>query len=106
MESASYISSAYANGQRGVRFRAMVSGSEQRGATEDARVLIVDDDRDILVAARLLLKRHFEVVVTTNQPEDIPARLAETPFDVVLLDMNFVTGERSGREGLTWLSRI
>jgi DNA-binding NtrC family response regulator len=73
---------------------------------EAQRILIVDDDRDILVAARLLLKRQFEVVVTTNQPEEIPARLAEAPFDVVLLDMNFVTGERSGREGLSWLARI
>jgi DNA-binding NtrC family response regulator len=81
----------------------VVSGSVQ---PEESRILVVDDDRDILVAARLLLKRHFDVVVTTNQPEDIPARLAEIPFDVVLLDMNFITGERSGREGLSWMARI
>jgi len=72
----------------------------------ETSILIVDDDNDILTAARLLLKRHFERVVTANQPERIPALLAETAFDVVLLDMNFVTGERSGREGLTWMSRI
>jgi len=72
----------------------------------ETSILIVDDDNDILTAARLLLKRHFERVVTANQPERIPALMAETTFDAVLLDMNFVTGERSGREGLTWLSRI
>jgi len=72
----------------------------------ETSILIVDDDNDILTAARLLLKRHFERVVTANQPERIPALMAETTFDAVLLDMNFVTGERSGREGLTWLARI
>ena len=70
------------------------------------RILIVDDDVDILTAARLLLKRHFETVVTANRPQEIPQLLADQPFDVVLLDMNYVAGERSGREGLTWLERI
>jgi DNA-binding NtrC family response regulator len=69
-------------------------------------ILVVDDDNDILTAARLLLKRHFHAVTTTNQPDRIPALMAETRFDAVLLDMNFVTGERSGREGLSWMSRI
>jgi DNA-binding NtrC family response regulator len=72
----------------------------------ETSILIVDDDNDILTAARLLLKRHFGRVVTANQPERIPGLMAEAPFDAVLLDMNFVTGERSGREGLTWLARI
>jgi len=69
-------------------------------------ILVVDDDNDILTAARLLLKRHFGAVTTTNQPDRIPALLAETAFDVVLLDMNFVAGVQSGREGLTWMARI
>ena len=72
----------------------------------ETNILIVDDDSDILTAARLLLKRHFGRVITANQPERIPALMAETAFDAVLLDMNFVTGERSGREGLTWMARI
>ncbi|HUQ04338.1 MAG TPA: sigma-54 dependent transcriptional regulator [Kofleriaceae bacterium] len=69
-------------------------------------ILVVDDDADILTAARLLLKRHFDAVTTTNQPDRIPSLMAETRFDAVLLDMNFVTGERSGREGLSWMSRV
>jgi DNA-binding NtrC family response regulator len=71
-----------------------------------ARILIVDDDVDILTAARLLLKRHFAVVTTASRPEQIPPLLEEAPFDVVLLDMNFGVGERSGREGLAWLTKI
>lgn len=71
-----------------------------------ARILVVDDDADILTAARLLLKRHFSVVTTASRPEQLPALLAEDSFDVVLLDMNFGVGERSGREGLAWLTRV
>ncbi len=70
------------------------------------RILIVDDDDDILVAAKLLLKRHFGEVVATNSPEQIPQLLSEGAFDVVVLDMNYSPGERSGREGLKWLERI
>ncbi len=70
------------------------------------RILIVEDDRDILVAAKLLLKRHFPHVVTATEPAVIPELMGEAPFDAVLLDMNFGAGERSGREGLHWLSRI
>ncbi len=70
------------------------------------RILIVEDDRDILVAAKLLLKRHFHQVLTATDPAVIPEMMGEAPFDAVLLDMNFGAGERSGREGLHWLSRI
>lgn len=73
---------------------------------EKNRILIVDDDEDILVAGKLLLKRHFDFVATANKPEHIPQLLAETTFDAILLDMNFGAGERSGREGLQWLTRI
>ncbi|MBZ0230792.1 MAG: sigma-54 dependent transcriptional regulator [Deltaproteobacteria bacterium] len=93
-------------GVLGVRIR---TPSVRIRAVEDrvpVAILVVDDDNDVLTAARLLLKRHFDAVTTTNQPERIPSLLAETRFDVVLLDMNFVTGERSGREGLSWMTRI
>jgi DNA-binding NtrC family response regulator len=73
----------------------------------EASILIVDDDSDVLTAARLLLKRQLDAVIqTANQPDHIPSLMAQTAFDVVLLDMNFVTGVRSGREGLTWMARI
>lgn len=70
------------------------------------RILIVDDDEDILVAGRLLLKRHYKTVVTTNRPERIPELMADNHFDALLLDMNFAYGQSGGEEGFRWLSRI
>ncbi|TQV84337.1 sigma-54-dependent transcriptional regulator [Aliikangiella coralliicola] len=72
----------------------------------EKRILIVDDDEDILVAGELLLKRHFREVVTCNRPELIPGVMAEQTFDAVLLDMNFSPGERSGQQGFAWLKQI
>jgi DNA-binding NtrC family response regulator len=73
---------------------------------EEARVLVVDDDPDILVAAKLLLRRHFKTIDTTNMPEQIPKLFEAHRFDAILLDMNFALGERSGEEGLKWLAKI
>jgi DNA-binding NtrC family response regulator len=83
-----------------------VHSPAERTLPGNERILIVEDDRDILVAAKLLLKRHFAHVATATEPSLIPELLAQEPVDVVLLDMNFGAGERSGREGLRWLSRI
>ncbi|HPF46717.1 MAG TPA: response regulator, partial [Emcibacteraceae bacterium] len=69
-------------------------------------ILIVDDDDDILVAGRLLLKRHFENVVTISEPSQIAATMKETEFDAILLDMNFGPGQSSGDEGFHWLAEI
>ncbi len=69
-------------------------------------ILIVDDDEDILVAGRLLLKRHFTKVKTCHQPENIPKLLSEQKFDAILLDMNFGPGESSGSQGYLWLGKI
>ena len=74
--------------------------------SKPGRILIVDDDEDILTAGRLLLRRHFDDVETLADPAGIPERLARTDFDAVLLDMNFGPGESSGRQGLEWLARI
>jgi DNA-binding NtrC family response regulator len=68
-------------------------------------LLIADDDADVRRAARLALAARADAVeaVTLN---DIEAELAKGGFDVVLLDMNFALGERSGRDGLDGLARI
>lgn len=74
-------------------------------------ILIVDDNPDILIAARLLLKQHYQVVKTTDNPFDIEAIInaqheADQPIDVVLLDMNFTQDSISGKEGFYWLKKI
>ena len=73
---------------------------------EPGNILIVDDDKDILTAGRLLLRRSFGEVVTCRRPEEIPDLLEANDFDAVLLDMNFGPGESSGKQGLEWLERI
>lgn len=71
-----------------------------------ARILIVDDDPDVLTAVRLLLKQHVATVITEHNPELIPAVLSKEKPDLVLLDMNFKSTINTGNEGLYWLSRI
>jgi DNA-binding NtrC family response regulator len=73
---------------------------------KDGKILVVDDDEDILIASKLLLKRHYKTVVTCNRPEHIPTMMADHVFDAVLLDMNFGPGESSGAQGFLWLKKI
>ncbi|HSG26882.1 MAG TPA: sigma-54 dependent transcriptional regulator [Candidatus Krumholzibacterium sp.] len=70
------------------------------------KILIVDDNEDLLFAARLFLKQHFALVQTEADPEKIPTLLSREKFDVILLDMNFTEDVTSGKEGFMWLSRI
>lgn len=70
------------------------------------KILVVDDNQDILVAARLLLKQAGHVVHTEQKPDSIPALLKNESYDVVLLDMNFTKDVTSGSEGFHWLNRI
>jgi DNA-binding NtrC family response regulator len=70
------------------------------------KILIVDDDEDVLKAARLFLKKHVESVHTEKNPENIPTLMMNDSYDAILLDMNFTRDVTSGQEGLHWLSRI
>jgi DNA-binding NtrC family response regulator len=70
------------------------------------KILIVDDDSDVLQAARLLLKHHLSLVHTEKDPKKIPSLLAQENYDVILLDMNFTRDVSSGQEGFHWLDRI
>lgn len=72
----------------------------------DARILVVDDNEDILHAARLLLKRHFTGVQTLSDPSQLAALVRRGTFDVLLLDMNFAPGADSGAEGLARLGEV
>ena len=68
--------------------------------------LVVDDDPDIALAARLALRDLFERVETLPSPDLLPALLEKQSPDVILLDLNFERGATDGREGLDYLARI
>jgi len=70
------------------------------------KVLVIDDDEDILQAARLLLKQHARQVHTEKTPDLIPTLLKNDSYDVIFLDMNFAKGATSGEEGFHWLDKI
>jgi two-component system response regulator HydG len=69
-------------------------------------ILIIDDDRDILLTARIVLKKQFGNIHTETDPGRIVPLIQENSFDVILLDMNFSAGATSGKEGLRWLREI
>jgi DNA-binding NtrC family response regulator len=69
-------------------------------------ILVVDDNEDLLLAARLFLKQHFALVHTERDPEKIPLLMRNETYDVILLDMNFTVDATSGSEGFHWLEHI
>lgn len=71
-----------------------------------ARLLIVDDDIDILLAAKMFLRQHIEIIHTEKNPNNIPDLLKTENYDVILLDMNFSRDATSGKEGFHWLNVI
>jgi len=73
---------------------------------ENITVLIIDDDDDILLSARLFLKQHFNQVLTCKSPRELNSLLSKNDIDIVLLDMNYQKGASDGREGLYWLEHI
>lgn len=70
------------------------------------RVLIADDQPDVLEALRLLLKGAGYLTVTAHVPEGIIALLEREDFDAVLMDLNYTRDTTSGREGMDLLTRI
>lgn len=71
-----------------------------------ARLLIVDDDTDILLAAKMFLRQHIEIIHTEKDPNNIPDLMKTENYDVILLDMNFSRDATSGKEGFHWLNVI
>lgn len=75
-------------------------------AKSKGNILVVDDNEDLLLAARLFLKQHFSIVHTEQDPENLPTLLNNENYDVILLDMNFTMDATSGVEGFMWLDKI
>ena len=72
----------------------------------DGRILIADDQSDVLEALRLLLKGEGFGIESANSPAGIMAALETSDFDVVLMDLNYTRDTTSGQEGLDLLTRI
>jgi DNA-binding NtrC family response regulator len=71
-----------------------------------ARILVADDQPDVLEALRLLLKGEGFHLETANSPAGILAALDAREFDVILMDLNYARDTTSGEEGLDLLTRI
>jgi DNA-binding NtrC family response regulator len=71
-----------------------------------ARLLIADDQRDVLEALRLLLKPEGFVIEAVTSPSGVLDALQSREFDAVLIDLNYTRDTTSGQEGLDLLSRI
>jgi DNA-binding NtrC family response regulator len=70
------------------------------------RILIADDQVDVLEALRLLLKRDGYTVLTAQSPAGVMAMLEAEDVDVLLMDLNYARDTTSGREGLDLLGRV
>ena len=69
-------------------------------------IIIVDDNKGVLSALKLLLKNHFENIIALPSPVTLLSAIRQENPDVVLLDMNFTDALNSGNEGLYWLHEI
>jgi two-component system response regulator HydG len=73
---------------------------------KQATILVLDDDKDVLTAISLLLKKEVKEVATEKNPENLSAVLKKRSFDLILLDMNFNASINTGNEGIFWLKRV
>src|SRR5256714_10120509 len=70
------------------------------------RILIADDQQDVLDALRLLLRVRDDRIKAVNSRPDLRAAVARQEFDILLIDLNYARDTTSGREGLDVLSRL
>lgn len=72
----------------------------------DGKILIVDDNKNVLSALELLLQRTYKTITGISNPNQITSIQNLKDYDIVLLDMNFSAGINNGNEGFYWLKRI
>src|SRR5271156_3937922 len=77
----------------------------QAGPTQ-ARIVIADDQPDVLEALRLLLKGHGYTTEAVTSPAALLDALGRAEFDLVLMDLNYARDTTSGREGLDVLTKL
>ena len=72
---------------------------------EESSVLVIEDQEEIQLSAKFLLRKLFSVIDVCNMPAIGLEKLNRHPYDVILLDMNFTRGKTEGEEGLYWLKK-
>ncbi len=92
--------------KRTYMFKSDTTPAELTMEQKQGKILIVDDNEDLLKAAKMHLKRHFAQVDIEKNPEAIPSLMHNEDYDVILLDMNFTKDVSSGSEGYYWLEKI
>ncbi len=70
------------------------------------KILIVDDNEELLIAFRFFLSKHFSQIDTIKNPNQIPEFIRKETYDIILLDMNFSAGVNTGNEGIYWMKQI
>ncbi len=80
--------------------------SDARPEPRATRVLVADDQPDVLEALRLLLKAEGFEIRTAQSPPGVLQEVESGTFDVVLMDLNYTRDTTSGQEGLDLLPRI
>ncbi len=73
---------------------------------QKGKVLVVDDNQEVLDALSLFIESEFEKVIYLRNPNLIPENLKKHSIDIVILDMNYSAGINSGNEGIFWMKEI
>ena len=73
---------------------------------KSGKILVIDDDQDILLTTKVVLKRNFGIIETETDPDKVLPGIIKGKYDVILLDMNFRVGATSGKEGIEMLKKI
>ena len=73
---------------------------------DGARILVADDQPDVLEALRLLLKGEGFEIALASSPAGVLAAVERDDFDLVLMDLNYTRDTTSGREGLDLLAEL
>jgi sigma-B regulation protein RsbU (phosphoserine phosphatase) len=84
----------------------MTTELQNEGVMVQPRILIADDQPDLLEALRLLLKGHGYVTESVTSPAALFGALSQKNFDLILMDLNYARDTTSGAEGLDVLSRL
>jgi sigma-B regulation protein RsbU (phosphoserine phosphatase) len=88
------------------RPRALARGPWPWFMSASLRVLVADDQSDILQALRLLLSDAGFQTELVGSVEDVVDRVGREPYDLLLMDLNYTRDTTSGREGLELIDRV